>query len=161
MPSRTIVAFCITDDALQAMGHKDDPQAKVPSSVILALATLAAMELGGKHNRALALAKDLNLFTHVPSPSRFNRRLHALYPLFLPLLPGLEEPPPGPGLRLGHLPPPRLREHPRTPLPTLPPQGLPRLRPQQAGLLPRPQAPPPGGRREVRPRGEPEPGKLA
>jgi hypothetical protein len=86
MLSHTIAAFCIIDDALQAMGHKDDPQTKVPSSVILTLAILAAMELGGKHNKALALAKDLNLFTHVPSPSRFNRRLHALYPLFLPLL---------------------------------------------------------------------------
>jgi hypothetical protein len=44
------------------------------------------MELDGKHTKTLVLAKDLNLFTHVPSPSRFNRRLHALYPLFLPLL---------------------------------------------------------------------------
>jgi hypothetical protein len=87
MLSRTIAAFCIIDDALQAMGYKDDPQTKVPaSSVILTLAILAAMELGGKHNKALALAKDLNLFTYIPSPSRFNRRLHALYPLFLPLL---------------------------------------------------------------------------
>jgi hypothetical protein len=86
MLSHTIAAFCIIDDALQAMGHKDDPQTKVPSSVILTLAILAAMELGGKHNKALALAKDLNLFTYIPSPSRFNRRLHALYPLFLPLL---------------------------------------------------------------------------
>ena len=68
------------------MGYKDDPQAKTPASAILTLAILAAMELGGKHNKALALVKDLNLFTHVPSPSRFNRRLHALYPLFLPLL---------------------------------------------------------------------------
>jgi hypothetical protein len=75
MLSRTIAAFCIIDDALQAMGLKDDPQTKVPSSVILTLAILAAMELGGKHNKALALAKDPNLFTHVPSPSRFNRRL--------------------------------------------------------------------------------------
>jgi hypothetical protein len=86
MLSRTTAAFCIIDDALQAMGYKDDPQAKTPASAILTLAILAAMELGGKHNKALALAKDLNLFTHVPSPSRFNRRLHALYPLFLPLL---------------------------------------------------------------------------
>ncbi len=44
------------------------------------------MEFGGKHNKTLAWAQDLALFTHVPSPSRFNRRLHALYPLFLPLL---------------------------------------------------------------------------
>ena len=86
MLSRTIAAFCIIDDALQAMGYKDDPQAKTPASAILTLAIPAAMEPGGRHNKALALAQDLNLFTHLPSPSRFNRRLHALYPLFLPLL---------------------------------------------------------------------------
>nr|WP_232822397.1 transposase [Thermus sediminis] len=86
MLSQTIAAFCIIDDALEALGYKDDPQAKTPASAILTLAVLAAMELGGKHNKALALAKDLRLFSHVPSPSRFNRRLHALYPLLLPLL---------------------------------------------------------------------------
>ena len=44
MLSRTIAAFCIIDDALQAMGYKDDPQAKTPASAILTLAILAAME---------------------------------------------------------------------------------------------------------------------
>jgi hypothetical protein len=44
------------------MGHKDDPQAKAPASVILTLAIVAAMELGGKHNKALVLAKDPGLF---------------------------------------------------------------------------------------------------
>jgi hypothetical protein len=72
---RTIAAFCIIDEALQAMGYNDGPQAKRPASAILTLAILAAMELGGKHNKALALAKDLNLFTHVPSPSRVGRRV--------------------------------------------------------------------------------------
>ncbi len=46
MPLRVIAAFCIIDDALQAMGHQGqpprgylvDPQTKVPSSVILTLA---------------------------------------------------------------------------------------------------------------------------
>jgi len=48
------------------MGYKDDPQAKTPASTILTLAVhevrsrvTAAMELGGKHNKALPLAKDL------------------------------------------------------------------------------------------------------
>ena len=81
MLSCVTAAFCIIDDALKAMGHRDDSQTQVPSSVILTLAVLAAMELGGKHTKTLVLAKDLNLFTYVPSPSRFNRRLHALYPL--------------------------------------------------------------------------------
>jgi hypothetical protein len=75
MLSHTIAAFCIIDDTLQAMGYKDDPQVKTPASAILTLAILAAMELGGKHNKALALAKDLNLFTHVPSPSHVGWRV--------------------------------------------------------------------------------------
>nr|WP_253705251.1 hypothetical protein [Thermus scotoductus] len=158
MLSRIIAAFCIIDDALQALGYKDDPQAKTPASAILTLAILAAMELGGKHNKALALAKDLRLFTYVPSPSRFNRRLHALYPFFLPLR---KIAPSGlthllaQAYALDTFPLPAWRP----PLPPLqdspcradPRQGLPRLHPQQTGLLPRPQAPPPGGRREVYP----------
>ncbi|MGK0619933.1 IS982 family transposase [Meiothermus cerbereus] len=86
MLSKVIAAFCIIDDALKALGHQDHPQTQVPSSAILTLALFASLELGGKHNKALALAKDLKLFRHLPSPSRFNRRLHALYPLLLPLL---------------------------------------------------------------------------
>lgn len=62
MVDRIVAAFCIVDDLLQAMGHKDDPQTKVPSSVIL----------------TLALAQNLRLFSRLPSKSRFNRRLHAL-----------------------------------------------------------------------------------
>jgi hypothetical protein len=162
--SRTIAAFCIIDDALQALGHTDHPQAKTPASAILTLALLAALEFGGKHNKALALAKDLGLFTHVPSPSRFNRRLHALYPLLLPLLHLLAQVwknlYQAQAYALDTFPLPAC-ENIRAPRSRLfPDRGLPRLHPQQAGLLPRPQAPPPGGRREVRPRGEPDPGEL-
>lgn len=39
------------------------------------------MEFSGKQNKALTLAKNLNLFTHVLILSRFHRGLHALYPL--------------------------------------------------------------------------------
>lgn len=40
---------------------------------------MAALEFGGKHNKALVLAQELALFSHIPSKSHFNRRLHALY----------------------------------------------------------------------------------
>ena len=69
------------------MGHKDDPQTKVPTSAILTLAILAAMELGGKHNKALALAKELHLFSHIPSPSCFNRCQTQAFPTFIRPLP--------------------------------------------------------------------------
>nr|WP_240695300.1 transposase [Thermus caldilimi] len=65
----------------------------MPTSAILTLAILAALELGGKHNKALALAKELRLFSHIPSPSRWNvalrltnRRLHRAKVYLLPLL---------------------------------------------------------------------------
>lgn len=68
------------------MGHKDDPQAKVPTSAILTLAILATLEFGGKHAKALAWARELRLFSYIPSPSRFSRRWHAAKPYLLPLL---------------------------------------------------------------------------
>jgi len=53
-PPTLTAASYIIDDALKAMEHKDDPQTKVPTSVILTLAILAA------------LAKELRLFRHIP-----------------------------------------------------------------------------------------------
>jgi hypothetical protein len=32
-----LVAFCIIDDLLKALGHKDDPQSKTPASVVLTI----------------------------------------------------------------------------------------------------------------------------
>ncbi|WP_027883452.1 IS982 family transposase, partial [Meiothermus rufus] len=86
MLNQAIAAFCIIDDLLTLMGHNDDPQTKTPSSAILTLGTLAALACGGNHAKALNLAQDLRLFTHIPSKSRFNRRLRRLRPYLLPLL---------------------------------------------------------------------------
>lgn len=87
MLEKTIAAFCIIDDLLPLLGHKDDPQTKTPSSVILTLAILSALHFGGNHKKTLAFAQDFTLFSHLPSPSRFNRRVHALKPYLLALLP--------------------------------------------------------------------------
>lgn len=83
-----LVAFCIIDDLLKTLGHKDDPQSKTPASVVLTLWILAALAFAGKHKHALIYAKEQGLFSYIPSPSRFSRRLHRLsdwIPLLLPL----------------------------------------------------------------------------
>lgn len=83
-----VVAFCIVDDLVKVLGHHDNPQSKTPASVVLTVWILAALEHGGKHNKALERCRELGLFSFVPSRSRFNRRLHAvsyLIPLLLPL----------------------------------------------------------------------------
>ncbi|GAO74406.1 IS982 family transposase [Meiothermus ruber] len=83
-----LVAFCIIDDLLKTLGHKDDPQSKTPASVVLTLWILAALAFAGKHKHALIYAKEQGLFSYIPSPSRFSRRLHSLahwIPLLLSL----------------------------------------------------------------------------
>lgn len=83
-----LVAFCIIDDLLKALGHKDDPQSKTPASVVLTIWILAALFFSGKHKHALAYCKEHALFSFIPSRSRFCRRLHSLsdwIPLLLPL----------------------------------------------------------------------------
>jgi len=83
-----LVAYCIIDDLLKTLGHKDDPQSKTPASVVLTIWVLAALAFAGKHKHALAYAKEQSLFSFIPSRSRFSRRLHNLahwIPLLLPL----------------------------------------------------------------------------
>ncbi len=72
----------------------DDPQSKTPASVVLTLWILAALAFAGKHKHALIYAKEQGLFSYIPSPSRFSRRLHSLsdwIPLLLPLSKALWE----------------------------------------------------------------------
>lgn len=82
-----VVAYCIIDDLLKVLGHRDDPQSKTPASVVLTIWILAALEHGGKYSKALEHCRELGLFSFVPSTSRFNRRLHAVSPLIPLLLP--------------------------------------------------------------------------
>lgn len=60
---------------------------KTLASIVLTLAILAAMDLGGNPKKTLTFAKDFHLFSYIPSPSRFNRRFHVLKPYLLALLP--------------------------------------------------------------------------
>ena len=86
----TIIAtFCILDDLLHILHHRNDPQAKITDSEILTIAILACQEFGRNMRKALQWVKALHLFSFVPSESRFNRRLHRLMPLLHALAPPL------------------------------------------------------------------------
>ena len=89
MPDKIIATFCILDDLLNILHHRNDPQAKITDSEILTIAILACQEFGGNMRKALQWVKALHLFSFVPSESRFNRRLHRLMPLLHALAPPL------------------------------------------------------------------------
>jgi hypothetical protein len=52
---------------LQALHHRDDPQAKAPDSEIPTIATLACQEFGGNMRKALQWVQALHLFSLVPA----------------------------------------------------------------------------------------------
>jgi hypothetical protein len=87
MLDKIIATFCILDDLRKILHHRDDPQAKITDSEILAIAILACQEFSGNMRKALQWVKALQLFLFVPSESRFNRRLHRLMPLLHALAP--------------------------------------------------------------------------
>ncbi|WP_337868526.1 hypothetical protein [Meiothermus sp.] len=64
-----LVAFCIIDDLLKTLGHRDDPQSKTPASLVLTLWILAALAFAGKHKHALIYAKAQGLFSYIPFPT--------------------------------------------------------------------------------------------
>jgi len=81
MLDKIIATFCILNDLLHILHHRNDPQAKITDREILTIAILACQEFGGN------MRKALHLFSFVPSESRFNRRLHRLMPLLHALAP--------------------------------------------------------------------------
>jgi hypothetical protein len=80
---KIIATFCIPDDLLHILHHRNDPQAKITDREILTTAILACQEFGGNRRKAL------HLFSFVPAESRFTRRRHRLMPLRHALAPPL------------------------------------------------------------------------
>ena len=75
---KIITAYCIVADTLQALGHHSDPRARVSDAEVLWIAIVSAMYFQNHHQRTLWVLHQTRWLTHPLSPSRFNRRLHAL-----------------------------------------------------------------------------------
>jgi hypothetical protein len=76
MLDKIITTFCILDDLLQILHHRNDLQAKITDREIPTIAILVCQEFGG--NRARQWVKALRIFSFVSFESNFNRRLHRL-----------------------------------------------------------------------------------
>ncbi len=72
----TIYGLC--DDFLQAMNHRDDPQSHLSSVEVMSVSLVAACSFGGKVERAQEFLHEHGYLPKSLSPSRLNRRLHAL-----------------------------------------------------------------------------------
>lgn len=78
MEMQILMTYVICDELTKQAGVVDDPQAQMTTAEIMTSVIVAAKLFGGNQKKACLFLKT---FGHIPtmlSPSRFNRRLHAI-----------------------------------------------------------------------------------
>lgn len=91
MDDRIIAIYCLCDDLLKALHHREDPQRQMSDAEVMTTAIAAALFFRGNFETARAYLKDNGMIPSMLSKSRFNRRLHRIRDLFLTLFSTLGE----------------------------------------------------------------------
>lgn len=85
MDTQALVIYCITDDILKAMNHQQNSQQKMTDAQVITTAIVAMRFFSGNFEKARLLLHSPRYFPSMLSRRRFNRRLHALQSLILPI----------------------------------------------------------------------------
>ena len=70
--------YCITDDLLKAISHREDSRRTMCDAEVLTTALTAALYFGGNAEHARRFMRETGLMPRMLSRSRLNRRLHAI-----------------------------------------------------------------------------------
>ena len=82
MDSQIVAVYCLCDDMLQALDHRDDPQCHMTDAEVMTTAIVAALHFGGNLERARVYLHEVGYIRNMISKSRFNRRWHRNAHLF-------------------------------------------------------------------------------
>ncbi len=85
MDDKIITTFCLCDDLLKAMHHREDCQCQMNDAEIMTTALTASLCFRGNHESARAMLQQHGYIPHMLSKSRFSRRLHRIKELFIVL----------------------------------------------------------------------------
>ena len=85
MDSQIVAVYCLCDDMLKALHHREDPQTQVSDAEVMTTAIVAALYFGGNIEKARVHMQEYDYVPKMLSKSRFNRRLHRAADLFLTL----------------------------------------------------------------------------
>jgi Transposase DDE domain len=85
MDDKIITMFCLCDDLLKAMHHREDCQCQMNDAEIMTTALTASLFFRGNHESARAMLQQHGYIPHMLSKSRFSRRLHRIKELFIGL----------------------------------------------------------------------------
>ena len=82
MDSQIVAVYCLCDDMLKALDHRDDPQCRMTAAEVMTTAVVAALYFGGNLERARVHLHEGGYIRNMISKSRFNRRWHRNANLF-------------------------------------------------------------------------------
>lgn len=78
MELEIITIYCVCDDFLISVEHKDDPQSQMSTSEVMTTALVASSYFSGNHEKSRQFLKEHGYIPQMLSKSQFNRRLHQI-----------------------------------------------------------------------------------
>ena len=91
MDTRIVAVYCLCDDTLKVLHHRNDPQCHMTNAEIMTTAIVAALDYGRNLETAQRMLQMEGYIPHMLGKSRFNRREHRNADLFLTLFSLLDE----------------------------------------------------------------------
>lgn len=91
MDRRIIAVYCVCDDYLKSIQHREDRQCRMSDAEVMTTALIAALEFRGNYAAANRFMKSHRYIAPGLSRSRFSRRLHRIKEHFLLLFAHLAE----------------------------------------------------------------------
>lgn len=81
MEDTITTTYYLCDEFLEAIGHRDDPQARLRTAEVMSTVLVACSFFGGNIEASRSFLDEYGYIDKAISKSRFNRRLHAIDPL--------------------------------------------------------------------------------
>jgi hypothetical protein len=91
MDSQIILIYCLCDDLLKALHHREDSQCRMSDAEVMTWALVAALHFRGNFALAGRMLSEQGYLPVLLSKSRFSRRVHRVKRLFLTLFAVLGE----------------------------------------------------------------------
>lgn len=91
MDGRIILVYCLCDDYLKSIHHREDAQCRLSDAEVMTTALVAALEFGGNYAAANRFMSTHRYVSYCLSRSRYSRRLHRVKAHFLLLFAHLAE----------------------------------------------------------------------
>jgi hypothetical protein len=73
--------YCLCDDFLRAMRHRDDPQVRLSTAEVMTIPLVAATFFGGNIDKTRRFLREYGYMPSMISKSHLNRRIHAIDPM--------------------------------------------------------------------------------